>query len=79
MEKEEYNKLMQYFGESNIKTVYTLDPDLEILDPKQFSQIKLTYLPLNRVIIGDKHFSQIENAVYAVRRLKQIVKNNKVQ
>ncbi|GMN07181.1 hypothetical protein MTsPCn5_25700 [Croceitalea sp. MTPC5] len=72
--EEEYNRLMKYFGESNIKTEYILDSDLEILDPRQFSQIKLTYLPLNLEIIGDKQLTQIENAVDALRRLKLIVK-----
>lgn len=72
--EEEYNRLIKYFGESNIKTEYILDSDLEILDPRQFSQIKLTYLPLNLEIIGDKKLTQIENAVDALRRLKLIVK-----
>ncbi|UOY06558.1 hypothetical protein L0P88_21875 [Muricauda sp. SCSIO 64092] len=71
--EEEYNRLMKYFGESNIKTEYILNSDLEILDPRQFSQIKLTYLPLNLQIIGDKKLTQIENAVDALRRLKLIV------
>ena len=71
---EEYNKLIQYLGESNIKIEYILNPDIDILDPRQFSQGKLTYLPLNLEIIEDKQLTQIENAVAALRRLKLIVK-----
>ncbi|UII75323.1 hypothetical protein LV716_13810 [Flagellimonas sp. HMM57] len=71
--EDEYNRLMKYFGESNIKTEYILDSNLEILDPRQFSQIKLTYLPLNLEIIGDRKLTQLENAVDALRRLKLVV------
>lgn len=72
--EKEYDELMEFFGEANITTEYFFDPELEILDPKQFSSIKLTFLPLNQVIIGDKYPTQIENAVDALRRLKPFVK-----
>ncbi len=70
---EEYDKLENYFGKSNIKIEYFFDKNLEVLDPKQYSTIKLTHIPSKKVVLGENCDTQIENTVDALKKLKSLL------
>ena len=68
--EKKFDILESYFGKANLKIEYILESDLDILDPRQFSKIQLTYLPTGKIIIAEKFDTQIKNAVDALERLK---------
>ena len=70
---EEFDKLENYFGKSNIKIEYFFDPQLKALHPKQYSKIKLTHKPSKKIILGESYTTQIENAVDALKKLKSLL------
>ncbi|MBV1924152.1 MAG: hypothetical protein KUG68_09010 [Flavobacteriaceae bacterium] len=66
---KKYNELKSHFNESDLEIKYIFEPNLNPLDSHQYSKIKLKHIPTGKVILGDKHNTQIENGIDALKEL----------
>ncbi len=59
--EKKYSDLKTHFGEENIQIDYYGD---------SFNKIRITHIPTGKIKLGEKHSTQIENAVQALEKLK---------
>ncbi|WP_303318800.1 hypothetical protein Q4Q34_04915 [Flavivirga abyssicola] len=59
--EKKYSDLKTHFGEENIQIDYYGD---------SFNKIRITHIPSGKIQLGEKHNTQIENAVQALEKLK---------
>ncbi len=69
--EKKYSDLKTYFGEENIQIDYYGD---------SFNNIRITHIPTGKIKLGEKHNTQIENAVQALEKLKlELVSKSKLE